>query len=119
MVLSKFSVGMCQIISAAFLGVAIYKIRRMLSQSKRTQINVKVLLVHAILFGLYTISVVVYYIFYANYYWGPSTDFNRILDAWLFCGICGFIAQVCLCWIIWQFTNTKKPELLSKTKIAE
>jgi hypothetical protein len=31
MVLSKFAVGLCQIISAAFLGIAIYKIRNMLS----------------------------------------------------------------------------------------
>ena len=74
---------------------------------------------HAILFGLYTISVVVYYAFYANYYWGTSTNFNEILIAWMFCVICSLFAQVCLCWIIWQFTNTKRPQMLSETGIAE
>jgi hypothetical protein len=31
MVLSKFAVGLCQRMSAAYLGIAIYKIRNMLS----------------------------------------------------------------------------------------
>lgn len=94
MSLSKFAVALCQIISAAFLGIAIYKISRLLSSAKRnrSQINLKVLAVHAIVFSLYTISVLVYYGYYANYYWGTSTNFNQILRAWLFCVACSSIA---------------------------
>ena len=66
-------VGLLQIISGGFLGYAILNIKKVLSQDgNKTEINVAILAVHSATFGLYMVSVVVYYIFYSIYYLGAN-----------------------------------------------
>jgi hypothetical protein len=56
-VITKFSVGGLQIISAGVIGFAILKIRKSITEGDETeQINLQILLTHLLAFGLYLFS---------------------------------------------------------------
>ena len=56
----------CQLVSAAFLFIALHKIRKfMVSQGFSDQLNVKSMTVHAVCFALYCLAVVAYLVSYS------------------------------------------------------
>ena len=57
------------IISGIYIGYAINKIRKHLKSSENsTDVDVRILAVHATAFGLYMVSIIVSFIFLAYYY---------------------------------------------------
>ena len=75
MITTRTAVGLLQIITGLYLGYAIYTIRTFLNlkgretgNGEQTQINVKMLAVHAVVFGLYMVCVILYNVMFTMYY---------------------------------------------------
>ncbi len=90
---SRFSVGALQIVTGIYLGYAVFTIKKCVS-SEGSALNVVMLGMHAATFGLYMISILVYYVFYVNFYLFDYDESSKIeyFDAWIVCVICSFIA---------------------------
>ena len=66
---TKLAVVILQIVSAVFLGLAIFKIRKYIKDGGQTeQVNVVQLIKHFSAFGLYLVSSLVLIVFYILYY---------------------------------------------------
>ena len=107
-IVTRYSVGLMQLVSGVFIGVAIYKIRAFIADgTQSSNLNVLILVLHSITFGLYIVSVVVYYVFYTIYYlhWSDESKATtrRVFAAWIFCTVCEFAAQLCIVIILWLF----------------
>ena len=62
-------VGLMQFVSAIFLGLALYKIRRFHgSQSSPNAVNMRIIILHGVALILYLLSNIVYYAFYVVFY---------------------------------------------------
>ena len=62
---------MLQIVSGIFLGYAIYSIWKLLKQSiqqNKTDIDIRILAMHASAFGLYMVSLIVSFLFLSYFY---------------------------------------------------
>ena len=94
-----------QIISGLFLGYAIKKIKKQCEGS--TEVDVKILVMHAFSFGLFMISIVVSFIFFAYFYLGGDIKPRDALITDIICVVCSFIAQVFLCGIIWTLNDRR------------
>lgn len=103
-----YLVGLLQLISGVYLGYAIHKIKQhLVLNGGRQMINVVMLVVHLATFGLYMLSIIVYYVFYTFHYLDYSNE--RVTDLFyysgIFCACSNFLAQACLCVIFWQFAG--------------
>lgn len=119
MVITKFSVGGLQIISAGFIGFAILKIRKSITEGDETeQINLQILLTHLLAFGLYLFSTLTQYVFFANYYLGDRSEQNlyTLYLAIAASNLLAFFEQLCLCNIFWQLS--KKPTEPERTTLT-
>jgi len=67
--------------------------------------NVAVLAKHQAAFGLYILSITVYYIFYTIHYLDyKSSKMTKVFYySGIFCAFSNFFAQLCLGIIFWQF----------------
>lgn len=99
---------MLQIISASFFASAIFKIKKWISAGDGTeQIDLKILIVHLLAFGLYLLSTLTLYVVFAIYYLGnESTESLFILFlAYAASNVLSFFEQLCLCNIFWQLSK--------------
>ena len=95
-------------ISGVYLGYAIHKIKKhLVDNGGRQQLNVAMLVVHLATFGLYMLSITVYYVFYTIHYveYKSSKMTKVFYYSGIFCAFSNFLAQVCLCLIFWQFAS--------------
>ena len=82
-----------QIISGLFLGFAITRIKKQCEGS--TEVDVKILAMHAFSFGLFMISIVVSFVFFAYYYLTVDRVDIKPRDALItdiLCVVCSFVA---------------------------
>jgi hypothetical protein len=104
-VITKFSVGTLQIVSVAFLGYGIYLIQNRVNSADCTdQINVKILVLHLLAFGLYLLCTLNYYVFFALYYLGDGGSLTLFI-AIAVSNILSFFEQLFLCYIFLQLTR--------------
>ena len=73
----------------------------------------KILALHGIAFSLYLAGTLVYYVFYTIYYthWESQARLHAMLIAWIFCTVFSFLAQICLCLILWLFSRAEPPTI--------
>lgn len=106
MITMRVAVGVLQIVSGVFLGYAILKVKRYLSDKEGSHVNARILAVFSVMFGLYMVCVVVYNVFWCLYYKtnGQSTQsLTNLFVVWIVCVACSMLAQICLCAIFCMF----------------
>ncbi len=83
-----------------------------------TDVDVKILAMHAFAFGLYMVSIIVGFVFLAYYYISEGNNIiikpKAALYTDMFCVFSSFVAQVFLCGIIWTLSEKKKSKELFK-----
>ena len=63
---TRASVGLLQIVIGIYLGYAVYTMKKCVGNNN--ELNSLMLCVHASTFGAYMVSILIYYVFYLNYY---------------------------------------------------
>ena len=108
---AKLAVVILQLVSAVFLGFAIFKIRKYIKEGGQTeQVDVIQLVKHFSAFGLYLVSslvLIVFYILYFIFQAVPYANFNEAYDCRV---ILSCISQLCLCWIFWHLSKKEPKE---------
>jgi|688.fasta_scaffold1413000_1 hypothetical protein len=83
-----------------------------------TDVDVKILAMHAFAFGLYMVSIIVGFVFLAYYYISESNKIiikpKAALYTDMFCVCSSFVAQVFLCAIIWTLSEKQSKELFKQ-----
>ena len=103
------------VISSVFLANAILKIRKLLSTGKE-MVDIRILVLHFLTFGLLLISIFVWLIFNSIYYLRLANLETPNEDAYVISGIvfsaCAFVSQVCLGGILWTLRNSNEQAIL-------
>lgn len=124
-VISHYSIGVIQIAAGILLLVAVSQIRSFLVEiGKRTQVNQKQMIIHAVSFSLYLTAIVMFYIMYYIYTVESRTaSAERMkvirryaLITWIGTCYTNFIAQLCMIWIFMQFRHQSEPD--RKTRVT-
>lgn len=96
--------GGIQMVSLGYLAYAVYQIKVHITKGS-DKINMPMLLVNLVMFGLYMLSLLVYYFVYSWVYMkSPNNGFKIILSFQVGSIICETIAQLCLCAICWHIS---------------
>lgn len=108
-ILSRYSVGLLQLISGIFLLAAVFLIRSFLiEQGLKDQVNHKAMMIHSVSFSLYNLAIAVYYVVYFFFEANQNAStWQYALIAWISTTYTNFAAQLCLIWIFLQFRNKK------------
>jgi hypothetical protein len=125
--ITRYSVGILQLVSGIFLLISVYIIRRfLLEHGLGSQTNHKNMIIHSLSFTLYNLAIIIYYIFFTiyettpEYYdnYGVKTCNNprwqktwaNSLIAWIVTTYTNFFAQLCLIWIFLLFRPRAEEE---------
>ena len=112
---SKFAVLILELISAGFLGLAIYKIRKFIKTEGNTNLISTIQLIqHFSAFALYLLSSLIMLIYWAIYYLGKLKT-ERLLVSIDIYNILSYFSQLCLCWIFWNLTK-REPQAPQATE---
>ena len=117
LIAGKCSVVILQVISAAFLGYGINKIRRFIGTTEQTthEIDVCQLTTHALAFGLYLVSSLIMLFFLADSI-RKNNNSESFFASLSVSQTLSFLSQLCLCWIFWQLsTKQVHPKELAKS----
>ena len=109
-------------ISCVFLANAILKIRKLLSTGKE-MVDIRILVLHFLTFGLLLISIFVWWIFNSIYYLRLANLETSDEDAYVLSGIvfsaCAFVSQVCLGGILWTLRNSNEQAILQSPDVNQ
>jgi cation transport ATPase len=87
------------IISAIYLGMSIYRIRK-LTKKKEIHINTKIMIVHSSTVIIYLLSLIgVIFTFFDNY------GSNHFYVAEILSNFCNYTTQLMICYIFWNMDN--------------
>jgi hypothetical protein len=103
--------GILQIVSAIYLGTAVNSIRKFINAGNGFEtVNTKYLIQHFLAFGLYLLSTLSVYTFFAAYYIS-DISFVYLLVSQIVSNVLSLFAQLCLCSILWQLSSTGSPPM--------
>jgi hypothetical protein len=117
--ISRYSVGVIQVFVGLVLLVAVYKIRKQLIDFGRgTQIKQTQMIVHALSFILYDLSILVYYVSFYIFTSKATTAtpeelknlYRDSLITWICTAYFSFLSQLCMIWIFLQFRHRSEPD---------
>lgn len=102
---AKYGNALVQLISGTLLIVAVLLIRGFLIKSGTDQVNVRMLVLHSLSFGIYMLSIIAYYTFYTIYLFHIESEEIAYLFfvAVSFNIVSSFLAQLLLCYILNRF----------------
>ena len=107
-------------ISCVFLANAILKIRKLLNTGKE-MVDIRILVLHFLTFGLLLISIFVWWIFNSIYYLRLANGETPNEDAYVLSGIvfsaCAFVSQACLGGILWTLRNSNEQAILKSPDV--
>ena len=69
---TRFMISGVEVVSGIFLAIGVLKIRALIKSGKNSDIDVKQLLSHVVIFTLFLVANTVSYGYFANYKWGPN-----------------------------------------------
>lgn len=102
---AKYGNAIVQLISGTLLIAAVLLIRGFLIKSGTDYVNVRMLVLHSLSFGIYMLSIITYYTFYTIYLFHlNSKEIAKLfLVASYFNILSSFLAQLLLCYILNRF----------------
>ena len=110
---AKYGEALIQLVSGTLLIFAIFMIRGYLTRNRTGQLNVRMLLLHSITFGLYMISIVLYQVFFTILVlkWPSPTAKKNMCIGNVLQVVLSFVVQVLLCFILDNFGNKELNEV--------